>query len=191
MVQLSERRLRLTFAAGWQALKFDETAWHRQHFGHHPAMDILVVHDNQHWWIEIKDCEGFEQDNHPRMSPSDPPAVAQARAWIRAQGLERQVSVSRAKPLIIDEVIEKLRSTLVSVLAAQRQGEAQLQPYAAACNPGTPLNVVLWLTWDITDFGRLAQRLQQKLNSALRPYGLQGLVVNTPPVGLDCQVSRI
>ncbi|SFL11221.1 hypothetical protein [Azotobacter beijerinckii] len=191
MVQLSEGRLRLTFAAGWQALKFDDTAWHRQRFGHHQAMDILAVHGDQHWWIEIKDCEGFEQDNRPRMSPGDPQAVVQTRAWLRSQGLAQQVRAARSKPFIIDEVIEKLRSTLVSVLAAQRQGEAELQPYVAACNQGVPLNVVLLLTWNITDFRRLAQRLQQKLNSALLPYGLQGLVVNTPPVGLGCQVSRI
>lgn len=191
MVQLSEGRLRLTFAAGWQALKFDETDWHRQRFGTQKAMDILAVHDDQHWWIEIKDCEGDEQNNLPRMSPTDLPALEQTRTWIRSQGLEGQVRVVRAKPFIIDEVIEKLRSTLVTVLAAQREGEGQLIPYAAAWNQGVQLKVVLLLTWDINDFRRLAHRLQQKLNSALRPYGLQGVVVNTPPAGLDCQVSRI
>lgn len=191
MVQLSEGRLRLTFAAGWQALKFDDTDWHRQNFGRYQAMDILAIHGDQHWWIEIKDCEGFEQDNYPRMSSDEPEAVVQTRDGLKSQKLNKQVRVVRAKPFIIDEVIAKLRSTLVSVLAAQRAGEAYLLPYAAAWNQGAQLKVVLLLTWDITDFKRLALKLQQKLNNALRPYGLQGLVVNTPPDGLGCLVTRI
>lgn len=191
MVQLSEGSLQLTFAAGWQAVKFDDTAWHRQHFGTQKAMDILAAHGAQHWWIEIKDCEGFEQNNLPRMSPTELPALQQTRAWIESQGLKPQVRVVRAKPFIIDEVIEKLRSTLVTVLAAQRAGEALLLPYAAAWNPGGQLKVVLLLTWDINDFRRLAHRLQQKLNMALGPYGLQGFVVNTPPAGLNCQMARV
>ena len=99
----------------------------------------------------------------------------------------------RAKPFIIDELIEKLRSTLVSVLAAKRQGEAELQPYVAVFDQGMPFSVILLLTWDIADFNRLAQRLQQKLNRVLLPYGLQGLVVNDlgRVTGLACQVSRI
>lgn len=193
MTQLVEGGLRLTFPAGWQALKFDDTSWHRQRFGHHQAMDVLATHSGQHWWIEIKDCEGFEQDNRPRMSPAEPQEVEQARTWVKSQGLESRVRLTRAKPFIIDELIEKLRSTLVSVLAAKRQGEAELQPYVAVYDQGMPFSVILLLTWDIADFNRLAQRLQQKLNRVLLPYGLQGLVVNDlgRVAGLACQVSRI
>lgn len=101
--------------------------------------------------------------------------------------------VTRRKPFIVDEVLEKLRDTLFSLNFAKRKGEPALAAFSSWCGGTESLTVVLLLTWDINDYKRMAKLLQQKLNAALRPYGLQGFVVNeTLQVsGLACTVSRI
>ena len=192
MTQVTEGTLVLTFDPDWQVIKYDDTEWHRRRFGHHQAMDVLANGAGRYWWIEIKDCEGFEEQNRPRLNPADPQVLTDTRQEFNADGRALELRVSRKKPFIIDEVIGKLRSTLVGVTAARMQNDATLQPYVSACDVGAPLTVVLLLTWDIADFGRLARLLQQKLSSALEPYGVKGFVINEPQrlAGLACHQTR-
>ena len=67
------RQLRFDFPEPWQALKFDESAWYRNTIKTRvKAMDLVACLDATHWWIEVKDCKGFEADNLPRLSgPAD------------------------------------------------------------------------------------------------------------------------
>lgn len=194
MPRLTEGSLQCEFEAGCEAIKFDETDWHRQKFGHCKAMDILATRQGQHWWIEIKDCQGHELASRPRLSPSEPEEVAATRQWLASQEFERTVRADRRKPFIIDEVIEKMRDTLVALNFAQRQQDPALLLHATWCGSSQPLTVVLLLTWDIPDFRRFARLLQQKLTTALLPYSLTGFVVNEHALqdtGVPCAVSRI
>ncbi|MDQ3058948.1 MAG: hypothetical protein M3R45_05425 [Pseudomonadota bacterium] len=194
MVRLTEGSLQCEFDEACQAIKFDDTAWHKQKFGHYKAMDILATSQGQHWWIEIKDCQGHELANQSRLSPAEPEELAAARQWAAGQGFERIVRINRCKPFIIDEVIEKMRDTLVALNFAQRAQDPALLAHAPWCGSALPLTVVLLLTWDVRDFKRFARLLQQKLTSALLPYGLNGFVVNETAVrriGIPCSVSRI
>ena len=194
MTRLTEGALQCEFDDGCEAIKFDETDWHRQKFGHWQAVDMLAACEGQHWWIEIKDCHGDEQASLPRLSPAEPEAVAATRQWVKEKGFARIVRINRCKPFIIDEVIEKMRDTLVALNFAQRAQHAALRPHAAWCGSAQPLTIVLLLTWDVPDFRRFAGRLQQKLTTALLPYGLSGFVVNEHAlrdIGVPCVVSRI
>jgi len=193
MTRLTEGTLQCEFEDGCEAIKFDDTAWHRQKFGHWQAVDMLATCRGQHWWIEIKDCQGHELENRPRLSPAEPEELLATRQWVEAQGFKPIVYAERRKPFIIDEVIEKMRDTLVALNFAQRAQDPALLPHAW-CGSAQPMTVVLLLTWDVPDFRRFARLLQQKLTSALLPYGLSGFVVNEHAlrdIGVLCTASRI
>lgn len=184
---ITEGRLRFDFREHWQALKFDDTRWYRDVMNSEvKAVDIVSVSQDgkSHWWVEIKDCLGFEPDNHPRLSPTEAPEVGLVRQWVKAQGHNRQVKVVRTKSFIVDEVAEKLEGTLVSMMAAVRNtGDAKATEVIAKAGVLSPVvdwHVVLLLTWDPTarDFRRLAMRLREKLNTRLAAYRLECFVLN-------------
>lgn len=195
MPDIREGNLSLVFPDDWQAIKYDESDWHCQRMKNRPkAMDILARNpDEQHWWIEIKDCEGYEKDNRPRISPSESGEVDQVRQWIKQQGWQQTVHAQRKKPFIVDEVEAKLKETLAALAIARRENHAELAAFDVLHNPVSAWKVVLLLTWEKRDFKRLATRLQQKLNRALSPYGVQGFVVNEQTTGnssISCLVTR-
>ena len=194
MVEIAEGSLHFKFADGWDAIKFDDTSWHKQSMKSQlKAMDILARNQQQHWWIEIKDCKTFETENLPRLSPTESSEVQKTRVWVAEQGWKPAVSVTRKKLYIVDEILEKLRDTLFSVSIASRENHTALAAFWHPVSKPEKLTIVLLLTWDIADFKRFARLLHQKLTMALQPYGLQGLVVNelTPVPGLNCIISRI
>ena len=180
------RQLRFDFPQPWLALKFDDAAWYRNTIKTRvKAMDLVAYLDATHWWIEVKDCKGFEADNLPRLSPSDPAEVAVVRTWAKSQGHDRAVSIQRAKQFVVDEVAEKLEGTLVSLMAAARadaqNADAQaLLPFAHLLEGAAQWSVVLLLTWNpaARDFGRLAMRLRDKLRQRLAAYNVQCFVLN-------------
>lgn len=181
-----EGHLRFEFHTDWQALKFDDTSWYRSTARDGvKAVDVVACDatGTAHWWLEIKDCMGFEDDNQPRLSPSPPEAVGQTKSWIKAQGFEREVQAKRAKPFIVDEVAEKLEGTLVSLVAAGRaslgqQDALEIRPFLQVIDAAAQWSVVLLLTWNPTDFGRLAMRLRDKLQQRLAAYNVQCFVLN-------------
>lgn len=180
------RQLRFDFPAPWLALKFDDTAWYREKIKTRvKAIDVVACHGHSHWWIEVKDCTGFEPANLPRLSPSDSPEVALVRDWAEMQGHGDAVKVKRAKPFVVDEVAEKLEGTLVSLAAAVRAGAAQadaaaVAPFAQVMGAAAQWSVVLLLTWNpaARDFGRLAMRLRDKLQQRLAAHNVQCFVLN-------------
>ena len=183
---IHEGALRLDFPDPWLALKFDDTAWYRQAMKSRvKAVDVIACRGQTHWWIEVKDCKGFEADNLPRLSPSDPAEVAVVRTWAKSQGHDRAVSIQRAKQFVVDEVAEKLEGTLVSLMAAARadaqNADAQaLLPFAHLLEGAAQWSVVLLLTWNpaARDFGRLAMRLRDKLRQRLAACNVQCFVLN-------------
>jgi len=195
MPEVTEGRLTFHFPEGWQLAKYDDSTWYRQRMKSRlKGVDILAQDGGRtHWWVEVKDCEGYEPENRPRLSGTDPTEVIHARQWVEQQGLKPTVQVARRKPFIVDEIEEKLRDTLAALTIAQREGEPELAGFYAAQAPSPTLRVVLLLTWNQRDFKRLASRLQTRLERALAPYGIQGFVVNElnpGDVGLQCRVVR-
>lgn len=179
MVELVEGRLTLSFADEWQAIDFDHSLWHtKQMKSTLKAMDILAVNNQQHWWVEIKDCIGFEAENAVRLNAGDPQEVQALREELQERALDAIVSVRRSKAFIVEEIMQKFRDTVASVVIAQRASDMEIAPYTAPMQSTTALTVVLLLTWDLKDYKRLARLLQQKLNNALAPYGIAGYVIN-------------
>lgn len=194
MPVIIEDSLKFDFAEPIQAVKYDDTTWKNTRFGHYPAMDILSRDHQQQCWIEIKDCADAEDENRPRLSPREPDAVVRARGWVEAEGLKSEVRVLRKKLFIINELMEKLRSTLVGCTLAKIEADTEVGHYHLA-EDDSPLIVVLYLTWEGADFGRLARGLQTKLDKALVPYGWKGFIVNNSAqlnqAGINCTVTRI
>lgn len=186
MAEVLGKQLKLVFAAGWQALPLDDTTWYRKHLGGHvKAVDAVATNGTAHWWVELKECRGHEQENLPRLNPADPAEVEQVRNHVKAQNLSRLVSVHRAKPYIVDEVVAKLEGSLICMLSARRAAEASpeagaLLPYAEVATGGTPLTLVLLLTLDLPnkDFKRLAIRLNTAIARKLAAFGISCHVVD-------------
>lgn len=186
--------MRFDFGAGWDAIKFDDTAWHKQAMKNRLcAVDILAHDQAAHWWIEIKDCRTFEPENMPRMSGADPVEVTDARTWVKSKGWEAIAKVSRKKLFIIDEMMAKMQETLLSLSIAHRHNNPELSSFFNLVNPPVTLTIVLVLTLDIPDYKRLAKMLHLKLMSALLPYGFNCFVVDefTAVPGLACTVTRL
>nr|WP_300311452.1 hypothetical protein [Halomonas sp.] len=195
MPEVQEGRLTFRFPEDWQLAKYDDSNWHRQQMKSRPKGVDILAHDGgpTHWWIEVKDCEGYEPENRPRFSGTEPAEVTQAREWVDQQGLKPSVQVARRKPFIVDEVEEKLRDTLAAITIAQRKAAPELADFYVVQAQSPALRVVLLLTWNHRDFKRLASRLQTRLERALAPYGIRGFVVNEQnpgDAGLHCQVTR-
>ncbi|QUG75634.1 hypothetical protein GKQ23_11810 [Erwinia sp. E602] len=197
MPDITEGKIKLAFPPTWQVMKYDECSWHKQHKAGHGAhaMDVLAVGDDQtHWWIEIKDCEGFETDNRPRLSDASSPSLEKTRAWLVAENIDHEVRALRKKPFIIEEMLLKVRDTLAALSIAHRQAEAALLPWNLFASPAPRWTVVLLLTWDVKDFKLIAKRIQTKLNTAFKGYGINVYVVNQatlPDCGLPCTLSRL
>lgn len=195
MADVNEGRLSFHFPDDWQVIKYDDSLWHTSRLRSRlKAMDILLRNpEGEHYWIEIKDCLGFEPDNRPRLSPTDSKELSATKHWLAQQGWAQQIQAERKKPFIVDEVEEKLRSTLAALTIAQREQAAELQDFYLVEEVTQSLTAILLLTWDAKDFKRLASRLQLKLERCLQPYGVRCFVVNEHTLhttGIDCRITR-
>lgn len=187
MAAITEDTLQLTFNPGWQAIKFDETPWYTSgNLSAHgvKAVDVTALGPNgQHWWIEIKDCVGYEAENLPRLTPNSPPEVQDTQTWVKGQGWQSLVEAKRAKMFVADEVLQKVIGTVATLTAATRAPAsnahaAAVRPFVAAGLAGSQWNVVLLLTLNIPDYGRLASRLKTALEQRLRAFDVTCHVVN-------------
>lgn len=196
MQEISEGKLSLRFPADWQVIKYDASQWHTARMRSRlKAMDLLLRNPNsEHYWIEIKDCFGFETDSRPRLSPINSQELTDTKAWLVDKGFDGQIKAERKKPFIVDEVEAKLRETLAALMIAQRENDTELEPFQLIANNVKPLTAILLLTWDAKDFKRLATRLRPKLERRLQPYGVTCFVVNNEDslrkVGVDCHITR-
>lgn len=187
---IREGKLALHFAEGWQAVKWDEQAWYRDGNalgGCVKGMDVVALGpDGQHWWIELKDCLGYEVENVPRLTEENPPEIKQAKTWLEAQGWQHRVQAKRKKPFIGDELLEKLVGTVAGLAAAARQASQdaraqEVAAFATAHTPGGAWSIALVLTWthpDMRDYARMAKLLKTKLDQRLRAFGVCCYVVN-------------
>lgn len=179
-----EGKLTLSFPPGWQAIKLDDEAWYRDDLKSQvKAVDVVAAQGTSHWWIEVKDCAGFETDNLPRLSAAEPKAVDKVRQWVKQQGLDRDVQVKRCKPFIVDEVFEKFAGSIMCMVSAQRalqtsKNATALKPFLAAMCDDASLNVGLLLTWSGPEFKRLANRLSTKLQQRMTAFGVNCFVVD-------------
>lgn len=179
-----EGKLKLSFPAGWQATKLDDEPWYRNEMRSQlRAVDVVAVQGTTHWWIEVKDCLGYETENLPRFSPAEPAAMGTARQLIAHNGLDKEVKVKRAKPFIIDELAEKIIGSMMCLTTAQRAAPgvvhaASLQPFASAAAAGTSWNIALFVTWAPTDFKRLAKLLTTKMSQRFDALGVACFALN-------------
>ncbi|WP_157118906.1 hypothetical protein [Azohydromonas lata] len=191
MTVITEGTLKLTFAAGWCAIKIDDTDWYRDGdaiANQVKAVDITAYgpqEPQEHWWIEIKDCFGHEQANRPRLVPNNPKPqeLLDTEVWIKAKGWDDLVEAKRVKMFVVDEVVQKVAGTITTLAVASRAPTTEsravaVQPYAKAFAPGVALKVVLFLTWSGPDFGVLASRLKTAMEQRLHAFNVTCLVVN-------------
>jgi hypothetical protein len=179
-----EGKLILYFPEGWLAIKLDDEAWYRDDMKSTvKAVDVVATQGTNHWWIEVKDCAGYEPANLPRLSATEPHEVSQARQWLKQQGFDRDVQARRSKPFIVDEVFEKFMGSMLCIVAANRAqhattNAATLKPFMAALGGKGSLNLALLLTWKGADFKRLANRLYTKLAQRVAAFNVTCFVVD-------------
>lgn len=186
MTVITEGKLQLTFDPAWQVVQIDKTPWYRDGdaIGSKvKAMDVTAHGPGGHWWIEVKDCLGYEADNLPRLAVDPPIEVKAVQTWIDGQGLQPLVEAKRAKMFVADEVLQKVVGTIATLTAAARAPATDVravavQSYAAAYAPTSPWKVVLLLTWGGPDYGRLASRLKTSLEQRLRTLNVSCFVIN-------------
>lgn len=89
MPEIQEGTIKLSFPSNHKVIKYDDSDWYKTQINRQwKGMDVLVCDAaNNHWWIEIKDMEGYESSNSSRLSNNmDTTEVEQARAYIETQG---------------------------------------------------------------------------------------------------------
>ncbi len=167
-----------------QATKLDDEPWYRIEMqSRQRAVDVVAAQGTSHWWIEVKDCHGYEKDNLPRFTPAEPKAMSTARQLIAQHGLDNEVRIKRAKPFIVDELAEKVAGSMICLAMAQRASisndhAASLWAFASAASVGSSWNIVLLVTWAPSDFKRLAKLLMTKMSQHSVANGVTCLVVN-------------
>lgn len=184
---IREGKLALHFAEGCQAMKWDEQAWYRDGnaLGSRiKGMDVVAIGpDGQHWWIELKDCLGYETENLPRLTAADPVQVQTVNTWLKDNQLDQLVCAKRKKLFIGDELLEKLVGTVAGLAAAARQARQDVRAqevaaFAAAPTLGCTWSIALLLGGESREFKRMAGRLKTKLDQRLHAFGVSCYVVN-------------
>lgn len=186
MTVITEGKLELTFDPGWQAVQIDKTAWYlggKAIGSRVKAMDVTAHGPSGHWWIEVKDCVGYEKVNLPRLAVDPPSQVKDTQAWVESKGWQQLVETKRAKMFVADEVLQKVAGTIATLTAAARAPTTDahavaVQPYAAAYAPNATWTVVLLLTWGGPDYGRLASLLKTALDQRLHAFNVSCFVIN-------------
>lgn len=195
MTIITEGKLQFDFASGWDVIKFDgdDNLFYRKIRGTGvKAMDFLIKNNNRFWWVEIKDFEGHESACEFRLDENiKSPELAKVKNFINKENLD-SVCVAIKKPFIIHEIMKDYRDTLVVLHAAKYTNESSFSNFLLLNNE--PVKIVLLLTLNDIEFKRRAQKLQHRLNTALKPYGLQGFVVNKEGFSQiipSCTITRI
>lgn len=195
MTIITEGTLQFDFAPDWDVIKFDDNLFYSKIRGTGvQAMDVLGKNNDIFWWIEIKDCQGHESACAFRFDENtESPELAKAKNFLKKEKLD-SITVAIKKPFIIHEIMKKFRDTLVTLHAAKYTNESSLSNFSLLDNEAIKIKIILLLTLNDIEFKRLAKGLQQKLNTALLPYGLQGFVVNEETFSKiipSCTISRI
>lgn len=179
-----EGRLKLSFPDHWQVTKLDDEPWYREDLKSQVrAVDVVAKREDTHWWIEVKDCEGYEEANLPRLAPAEPPAVMEARRLIERENLQAEVRVRRAKPFIVDEIADKVTGSIICLVTAERAAKstvdaARVREYVSAMTTGSSWTIALLLTWNPADFKRLAKLLTTKMSQRFAAYDVKCVVVD-------------
>jgi hypothetical protein len=117
MVEVIEQQLRFVFPDGWQAEKYDDTAFYLKHFkgfANSKCVDIVAfsAEGDSLWLIEVKDY---------RLYPRD-----------------KQID-------LFDEFAQKVRDTLANLYLAQRKSETSIHEFARLAAQKPKIRVALHL----------------------------------------------
>lgn len=182
MKQLTEgsgvNKLVFEFPDEWEALKYDEDGGFYKQFVDKcqstKAIDFLVLENNRQLWIEVKNFRGDAAANQLRLSPTenDVPGLVDTKNYVEEKQWKDQITVSRKKVFIADEMAQKVRDTCAGVLGATLRDVPEFQPFSIAVQNKLPVHVILFLQQDeerdqAIDFRRMALRIADKIRQQL------------------------
>ena len=176
MISITEGKLIFTFPKNWEVIKYDESHFFKNHIRKSQgskAVDILALSDNGLFLIEIKDFRGYRIENKKSIRNDE----------------------------ILNEVVQKVRDTIMGLYAAYRQTNEELAPfyrylcttskYSMLARHQRKIIVVWFLEQDIqSNFEFSLISLKIKLKNQLKFLNINCLVHNkktyaSKPLGWD------
>ena len=179
MQQLTEstgdRALVFEFPEDWQAIKYDCTQFYRDTVSKcqgTKAIDFLVLANQRQMWFEIKNFRGDAEHNRLRLdaNESNVTGLSETRRYVNSNNYN--LSVTRKKLFIADEVAQKIRDTAAGMFGATLKNTIELESYANALQEKQPIHIILFLQQDeeldqLPDFRIMAQRIADKIKQQL------------------------
>jgi hypothetical protein len=173
-----DRALVFEFPDDWETLKYDQKDGFYdksvQKCQGTKAIDFLVLENNRQLWIEVKNFRGDAAANQLRLSPTenDVPGLVDTRNFVEEKQWKDQITVSRKKVFIADEIAQKVRDTCAGVLGATLRDVPEFQPFSIALQNKLPVHIILFLQQDeerdqAVDFRGMAQRIADKIRQQL------------------------
>ena len=104
MISITEGKFIFTFPDNWEVIKYDDSHFFKNHIRKSQgckAVDILALSDNCLFFIEIKDFRGYR--------------------------IESKKSIRNDE--ILNEVVQKVRDTIMGLYAAYRRTNEELAPF--------------------------------------------------------------
>lgn len=151
---MGDRALVFEFPDDWETLKYDQKDGFHDQFVKKcqgtKAIDFLVVENNRQLWIEVKNFRGDAATNELRLSPTenDVPGLVDTKKYVEEKQWKDQITVSRKKAFIADEIAQKVRDTCAGVLGATLRDVPEFQPFSSALQNKLPVHVILFLQQD-------------------------------------------
>ena len=173
-----DRSIVFEFPDDWETLKYDQEGGFHDQFVKKcqgtKAIDFLVLENNRQLWIEVKNFRGDAAANQLRLSrtENDVPGLVDTKKYVEEKQWKDQITVSRKKVFIGDEMAQKVRDTCAGVLGATLRDVPEFQPFSIALQKRLPVHVILFLQQDeerdqAIDFPRMAQRIADKIRQQL------------------------
>jgi len=128
-----EYKLTFEFSDKWQVYKYDERI--TENFYHTirgkamKAVDFIAISENNVLFIEVKYIHSNNENGRVRFSSNDDNAILeQVRNKLTDE--ERQaVLISSKRPYLAEEIIKKMKDTLIGLLASYRNSDQKLSSF--------------------------------------------------------------
>jgi len=128
-----EYKLTFEFSDKWQVYKYDEPItgnfYHAIRCKGMKAVDFIAISENNVLFIEVKYIHSNNENGRVRFSPNDDNAILeQVRNKLTDE--ERQaVLISSKRPYLAEEIIKKMKDTLIGLLASYRNSDQKLSSF--------------------------------------------------------------
>ena len=167
-MMLTESNLRFSFPDNVNVIKFVDTNYFKNKFQNLPrakGVDFVADSEKVIWFIEVKNCKGYESDNRYRIAPNN----------AKVHTAPTTVDVSDRESLDY-EVAQKVAMTIACLVGAltkpEHQGGDELKPYCKSLTHGVvdakQLKILLFLEGDFGTRTHSKKMIMKALASSIK-----------------------